>query len=238
MNTTAKTISVISVFSVAMAALESAVVVYLRALYYPDGFTVAFKIIDEKILLIELMREAATVLMLLSVGYLAGKDLKSRMAYFLLSFAVWDIFYYGWLKVFINWPSSLFEWDILFLIPFTWLGPVLAPIVCSLTMILLAVTLLFFNDKGLTITGWSLLLSGCAFILYTFMADYGSLIIGNGFLSDYSTLIRNEDFIRMASVYSPAKFNWTFFWVGELLLLAGIFSMVGRKFPILSDKAA
>ncbi|HET9486231.1 MAG TPA: hypothetical protein VFO54_02305 [Chryseosolibacter sp.] len=237
MNTTAKTISVISVFSVAMAALESAVVVYLRALYYPEGFTVAFKIIDEKILLIELMREAATVLMLLSVGFLAGKDLKSRMAYFLLSFAVWDIFYYGWLKVFINWPLSLFEWDILFLIPFTWLGPVLAPIICSVTMILLAMALLF-NDRDLTVTGWSLLLSGCALILYTFMADYGTLIIGNGFLSDYATLIRNEDFLSVASAYTPAPFNWTVFGIGELLLLAGIFSLAGRRFPMLSNKAA
>jgi hypothetical protein len=207
------------------------VVVYLRALYYPDGFTVAFKIIDEKILLIELMREAATVIMLLVVGFLAGRDFKSRMAYFLLSFAVWDIFYYGWLKVFINWPSSLFEWDILFLIPFTWLGPVLAPIVCSLTMILLAMALLF-NDRGLTMAGWALLLSGSAFILYTFMADYGSLIIGNGFLSDYSTLIQKKDFLRLASAYAPARFSWTIFWLGELLLLGGIFSLVGRKFPI------
>src|SRR4051812_30545987 len=113
MNANAKTILVVSGFSIAMAALESAVVVYLRALYYPDGFTVVMKMMDQRILLIEIVREAATVLMLMGVGWLAGKNLKDRFAYFLLSFAVWDIFYYMWLKVFIGWPSSLLEWDIL-----------------------------------------------------------------------------------------------------------------------------
>src|SRR6185369_2332457 len=126
MKANRKTLLVVIGFSIAMAALESAVVVYLRALYYPDGFNVAMKLIDQKILLIEIAREAATVVMLLGVGWLAGNNLKDRFAYFLLSFAVWDIFYYLWLKVFIDWPSSLLEWDILFLIPFTWLGPVLA----------------------------------------------------------------------------------------------------------------
>src|SRR6478736_9464680 len=207
-----KTILVVSGFSIAMAALESAVVVYLRALYYPDGFTVAMKLIDQKILLVEIAREAATVIMLLGVGWLAGKNLKDRFAYFLLSFAVWDIFYYLWLKVFINWPSSVFEWDILFLIPFTWLGPVLAPVICSMTMILLAIVILRSN-KQLTIGLWSLLLIGSAVILYTFMKDYGNIIITNGF--DYSTIMQNKNFIAIASNYIPQSFSWGFFAVGE-----------------------
>src|SRR6478609_656709 len=154
-----KRIAVLITFSIAMAALESAVVVYLRALYYPDGFTVAMKMIDQQILLVEIAREAATVIMLLGVGWLAGKNFKDRFAYFLMSFAVWDIFYYLWLKVFINWPSSVLEWDILFLIPITWLGPVLAPVICSVTMILLALVILQSN-KQLTMGLWGLLLVG------------------------------------------------------------------------------
>ncbi len=47
----------VAVFAIAMAALEGAVVVYLRALYYPGEFTVAFRVIDEKILLVELVRD-------------------------------------------------------------------------------------------------------------------------------------------------------------------------------------
>jgi hypothetical protein len=207
---------VVSGFSIAMAALESAVVVYLRALYYPDGFTVAMKMIDQQILLIEIVREAATVVMLIGVGWLAGKSFKDRFAYFLLSFAVWDIFYYLWLKVFINWPSSVFEWDILFLIPFTWLGPVLAPVICSVTMILLAFVILR-SDKQLTFGLWTLLIVGSTVILYTFMKDYGSIIIANGF--DYSTIMQNKDFISIASNYIPQSFSWGFFAVGEILIL-------------------
>src|SRR6478609_10145378 len=176
MNAHIKTILVVSGFSIAMAALESAVVVYLRALYYPDGFTVVMKLIDQKILLIEIAREAATVVMLLGVGWLAGKNLKDRFAYFLLSFAVWDIFYYLWLKVFINWPSSVFEWDILFLIPFTWLGPVLAPVICSVTMILLAAVILRTSDVKISNLSMSMLVIGSLLILYTYLCDYGIIL--------------------------------------------------------------
>lgn len=100
MKSALRTIGAVSIFSIAMAALESAVVVYLRALYYPEEFNVQFKIIDEHILLIEIVREVATLLMLSAVSYIAGNNFRERLAYFLLSFAVWDIFYYGWLKVF------------------------------------------------------------------------------------------------------------------------------------------
>jgi hypothetical protein len=223
MNTATRTIGVICIFSIAMAALESAVVVYLRALYYPDGFTVAFKLIDEKILGVEIMREAATLVMLMAVGALAGKNFKERIAYFFLTFAVWDIFYYGWLKVFIGWPVSLFDWDILFLIPITWLGPVLAPIICSLTMILLALVLIFYS-RPVTSVVWMLLFTGSAFILYTFMEDYGGLLISNGLLSGYASILKNKTFIRVATDYMPTSFNWGIFLLGEAFLLAGIFA--------------
>ena len=216
-----KTIIAICTFSVAMAALESAVVVYLRALYYPEEFTVAFRLIDEKIVLVELAREIATLVMLGAVGFLSGRNFKERLAYFFLSFAVWDIFYYAWLKVFIDWPVSIFDWDILFLIPFTWLGPVWAPLICSLTMILLSLVLLF-SPKRVSRPVWFLLIAGSTFILYTFMRDYGWLIVGNGFLSDYAGILRNPDFISLASGYKPQPFQWWMFWLGELFILCGV----------------
>lgn len=224
MSTTVKTSIGICIFSIAMAALESAVVVYLRALYYPEGFSVAFQLMDENILMVEILREIATLIMLMAVGYLAGKNFKERLAFFLLAFAVWDIFYYGWLKVFINWPVSLFEWDILFLIPFTWLGPVFAPLVCSLTMIVLALVLLFRNKLIFPLV-WSFLIAGSILILYTFLKDYGWLIVRNGFISDYPNLLQNQDFLELASGYIPAAYNWRVFWLGEIFLLAGIFCL-------------
>ena len=222
MNTSKKTFAVVCIFSVAMAALESAVVVYLRALYYPDGFSVAFRLIDAHIIQVELLRELATLVMLVTIGYLAGKSFAERMAYFLLSFAVWDIFYYGWLKVLIDWPASIMEWDILFLIPFTWLGPVLAPILCSLTMILLSLVLLRHN-RAVPPLVWSCLIGGSLLILCTFMVDYGRLIIANGFADDYPLLLQNPDFLDVASGFLPQSFNWVVFAFGEILLLAGIF---------------
>jgi len=71
-----------------------------------------------------------------------------RLAYFLTIFAVWDIFYYIWLKVLLGWPSSIMEWDILFLIPVTWAGPVLAPIILSITMLIGAMLLLQRESYG------------------------------------------------------------------------------------------
>jgi hypothetical protein len=223
MNKAARTILWVCVFSIAMAALESAVVVYLRALYYPDGFSVAFRLIDESIVKVELLRELATLVMLFSVGYLAGKTFNERMAYFLLSFAIWDIFYYAWLKVLIDWPASVFEWDILFLIPFTWLGPVWAPLVCSLTMIALALVLLSHSRK-VSPWVWSLLLGGSFLILFTFMKDYAALLVDNGLMSEYPTLLQNEDFVRLASAFFPDAYSWIIFWIGETLLIFGVYS--------------
>jgi hypothetical protein len=222
MNNFQRTIIVITIFAIAMAALESAVVVYLRALYYPGEFTVALKLIEEKILLVEIGRELATIVMLGAIGYLCGKTFKDRFAYFLFSFAVWDIFYYVWLKVFINWPASIMDWDILFLIPITWLGPVLAPLICSLSMILLSFVLL---QKSPTYTisrnVWTCLAIGCSLILFTFVRDYSSIMIEYDLLPDYANIMKNETFLRIASSYIPQSFSWGIFAVGESFILIG-----------------
>lgn len=218
MKTNIKLVSVVCIFSVCMAALEAAVAVYLRALYYPEEFSVAFRLIDDRVLLIELARELSTIVMLLCLGYLAGKNWGQRFAFFLMSFAVWDIFYYAWLKIFINWPSSFLEWDILFLVPITWIGPVAAPIICSLTMIVLAALLLHLKTVKITSKlTWTFLICGCALILFTFVRDYGALMLANGFLKDYQSLLTNPDFIAKASELKPRPYAWNIFVAGEVL---------------------
>ena len=142
-------------FGVAFAYIESAVVVYLRAIFYPDGFNfplVAFEKIAgfRPYLITEIGREAATLVLLFTGSYMLGRNLRRRFAYFLTIFAVWDIFYYSWLKVLIDWPASIMDWDILFLIPVTWAGPVLAPIITSLTMLVIAAVL--FSKRPIEIT--------------------------------------------------------------------------------------
>lgn len=193
----------IFIFSIAMAYLESAVVVYLRELYYPDGFNFPIKLIPEKIILIELGRELATIVMLLTVAVITGKLIVERIAYFLFAFGVWDIFYYLWLKVFINWPESLLTDDLLFLIPVPWISPVLAPVLVSFVFILFSVFALKMTETGIKIKydriSLASVLIGVAFILTSFVWNYEK---------------------RLNSV-SPVEFMWGVFLIGLLLMTIG-----------------
>jgi len=235
-HTLYKNFAAITIFSIAMALMESAVVVYLRELYYPGGFTVAFMDMPRDIITVELLRELATLVMLLAVGWLAGQTMHARFAWFLYSFAVWDIFYYAWLKVFINWPLSLFDWDILFLLPVTWLAPVLAPVICSVTMIVLSVLILLGEDQHLkfrmTKTAWTLIIAGALVIYASFTRDYTGIIIQHGFYKNPGQLLQNPSFLEMARTFIPESFSWSWFLAGELLILAGIvqgLNLVNRK---------
>ncbi len=107
---------------------------------------------DEHLALTEIFREAATLIMLVGIGIIAGRNSSERFAWFLYSFAVWDIFYYIFLKLLLNWPESFMTWDILFLIPATWVGPVIAPVIVSITMIAFALIILYSNQKSIPVT--------------------------------------------------------------------------------------
>jgi len=165
----------VAIFSIAMAFSESAVVVYLRAIFYPDGFTFPLKAMADNKILIEVFREAATIFMLTAVAYLAGKRLCERFAYFMLAFGIWDIFYYIWLKVLLDWPSSIFEWDVLFLIPLPWIGPVIAPVSISILMMIFALLIIYSCSKNVHFkaapASYILALTGTVLILYSFMYD-------------------------------------------------------------------
>jgi len=137
-----------SFFAIAIAFVEAAIVVYLRKLYYPGGFGFPLKMIPQSILWIELGRELATIIMLMAVAGLIGHHFRQKLAYFAFLFGMWDIFYYVWLKIYLNWPSFLLEWNVLFLIPLPWVGPVLAPILVSLGLIFSAIVILLFYQKG------------------------------------------------------------------------------------------
>jgi len=137
----------IFLFAAAMGYMESAVVVYLRALYYPAGFHIitqeSLKSIPPKMLFTETGREFVTIVMLVSLSILVErKDITKRIAYFLFTFSIWDIFYYVWLKVLVRWPETFLTNDILFLIPRVWLAPVLAPIIISVSLIIISLFML------------------------------------------------------------------------------------------------
>jgi hypothetical protein len=121
-----------------MAFLESAVVVYLQRALGVDPtalFPVQEPAVTGSLAAIEVGREAATLVMLATVGWLAGRSGLERLAWTAVAFGIWDILYYAWLVVFIGWPSSLATWDLLFLLPVPWTGPVWAPVAVSVALI-------------------------------------------------------------------------------------------------------
>ena len=135
------------VWGVVFGYMEAAVVVYLREIYYPEGFAFPLVNIHDRILLTEVLREAATLLILWATASLTYKRLQSRFAAFFVLFGLWDIFYYIFLKLLLHWPESMNTWDILFLIPAPWVGPIWAPVLVSIGFIYMGTTLLFHNHK-------------------------------------------------------------------------------------------
>ncbi|MCF7824840.1 MAG: hypothetical protein K9N35_11790 [Candidatus Marinimicrobia bacterium] len=164
----------ITAISIAFAFIESSVVTYLRELFYPEGFHFPIKEIPHFLILVELGREAATIVLLLGLAFLAGHSQSERFAYFSLAFGVWDIFFYIWLKILINWPESLFTWDILFLIPLPWTGPVISPVLVSLALIFAACTILHYEEhRGrpffLSRLGWLAEFFALVLILWSYL---------------------------------------------------------------------
>lgn len=131
-HTMIKTLIVLFIYAIAMALVEASVVVYLRALYYPHGFfirTVAdLASLPAPIFSVELWREAATIVMLVAVSYLAFTKIKERFFAFIFAFSIWDLGYYLFLFLFLHWPVSLTTIDVYFLIPRAWIGPVWFPL--------------------------------------------------------------------------------------------------------------
>ena len=220
-------ILIVSIFAIAMGFLEAVVVVYLRKLFYPDGFIFPLKgFIEPSILSVEWLREFATIVMLVTIGMLAGKKFYERFAYFIYAFAIWDIFYYIFLKLTLNWPSSFFTWDLLFLIPWPWVGPVIAPILYALVFIIMASLIISFEDAGIkvkiNIWEWLLIIIGGLVSLSTWLYDYGRIIFSSGFAKQFFTLAENPEFYNVISNYSPSYYNWVVFLIGWGMVCTGI----------------
>src|SRR5262245_55385942 len=206
-----------TVYAVAVAYLDSTIVVYLRRLYYPQGFDFPLVIVDIPTLLIELGREAATIVMLATVGIAAGRTKVGKFAYFLFLFGVWDIWYYIWLKVFVDWPASLFTWDVLFLIPVPWVGPVLAPVTIALTMIGMGLVLLRLEQRGPVLpagkTVWLAQIVAALIIIVSFTMDVMPRLPNNGIL---------------LAQWTPASYRWWMLLGGQTLAIGTFISWAWR----------
>lgn len=205
-------------FAVGMAWIEAASVYYLRALvdrvvpYQQDPLPIR-GILGQ----IELVREAATLVMMLAIGGLAGRTWHRRLAYTAVAFGIWDILYYVFLRIISDWPASLFDWDILFLLPLPWWGPVLAPVCIALLMIVWGTIASQWPDHtpatALTRTLWGLSWIGVVLALGVFMAD------------SFRAVPRGLDVVRQVL---PTTFNWPVFCVAFLLMATPVAHMGWR----------
>ncbi len=171
----------VALFAVAMAYLESAVVVYLRAVWeigdslFPPLWTGALSAETRQLLRIEVGRELATMVMFLGLAFAVARTRAQWWAAVLIAFGVWDIFYYVWLKVFIAWPASLGTWDVLFLIPGQMTGPVYAPVSVAVLMTTAGVLFLHCENEGHRVRFglwfWVLLLGGFTLIFVSFFTN-------------------------------------------------------------------
>lgn len=198
-----RTLSVVAAFGVAFGFVEAAVVVYLRLRFYPDGFSFPLAEVPFHIGLAEVAREVATIIMLASVGWLAGRRFLERFAYFAFAFAVWDIFYYVFLKVVLDWPASILTNDVLFLIPLPWVGPVLAPVIVSVCLICASVIVLRREETDRPVNPRAM--------QWTIMVLGGIVVIGS-FLLDTGASLRQQ---------MPGSFNWFVFGTGVCVGIAG-----------------
>ncbi|NOQ26146.1 MAG: hypothetical protein GQ564_12345 [Bacteroidales bacterium] len=217
----------VSIFAIAMGIFEGSVVVYLRALYYPEGFSFPLVPMDNHIVITELIRELVSLFMLLSVGIIAGKNFSQRFAWFIYSFAIWDIIYYVFLWIILEWPESLLTWDILFLLPITWTGPVIAPVLLSILMILLAMIIYHFNLKSnfkvkISRIEWLILILGSFIVFTSFIWDYSRFLLNNLSLSELQDKTLVDKLFNLSIKYIPESFNWILFLSGFFIIAFGI----------------
>jgi hypothetical protein len=219
--------AIVMAFAIAMAHVEAASVFYIRALVGRiEPYQANPLPIHGALGSVELWREAATLVMIATLGMLAGRTWRHRAGYAALAFGAWDIFYYGFLRLMSGWPRTLLDWDILFLLPLPWWGPVLAPVSIAVLMIAWG-TLATQSSNRATEARWVGALAGIGIVvaLAVFMIDA------------WRALPHGRDAVLQVL---PTTFNWPLFWVALLLMASPVlhqlaFSMVALKSRATSD---
>jgi len=207
-------------FGVSFGYVEAAVVDYLEALNQPvrerfhpaRGRDDLFPLLtleqvraagpDElRLLQAELAREAATLVMLGAVALAVAGGGAAWLAAFMIAFGVWDISFYAFLKVLLHWPQSLLTWDLLFLLPVPWAGPVLAPVLVALSMIGMGFVILRRKWAGRPVSlgrhHWLGIIAGALIVVLAFTWDFRNLTAGG----------------------MPNPFNWPLFVLGGAVSL-------------------
>jgi hypothetical protein len=219
----APSITGVLVYAVAMAYVESAAVLYLRTIYGgidPVGPRhPVFNPIPDFVW-IEIGREAATMLMLASVAFLAARTTVGRIGAFGVAMGTWDVFYYVFLWVFAGWPASALAPDVLFLIPLPWWGPVLSPVLLAL-LIVGAGAAAMARELG----------NG---VPRPHRGDIFAVLVGAGiclFAFMFSSLAALPDGIEAAYYVRGGPFPWPIFVFGATIGVVGLVRVLIRPSP-------
>jgi hypothetical protein len=207
---------IVVAFAIAMAWVEAASVFYIRMLVDRiEPYQANPLPINGALGNVELWREAATLVMIATMGVLAGRTWRRRAGYAALAFGAWDIFYYVFLRIMSGWPRTLLDWDILFLLPLPWWGPVIAPVSIALMMILWGTLTTQARDTAADARWpWAFGSSGIALALAVFMIDAWQALPGG------------RDAVLQVL---PTRFNWPLFWMALLLMAAPLTSAFRRS---------
>jgi hypothetical protein len=147
----------------------------------------------------EQVREAATIVMLSGVALLVARDFRIWVAALSFVFGVWDLAYYGWLKILLGWPASVFDWDVLFLLPVPWAAPVLAPLISASSLVWGGAVALLNPPARVSKLAWILLGSAAILMTASFAWDWPYWLAGG----------------------MPRNFPWAVFAGAEILGVAG-----------------
>lgn len=195
------------IYACAMGLLEAICVIYLRRLILPEGLG-AGQAPAHLGRHVELIREASTIVMLVTVAWLSGTSARSRLASFFVMFGVWDILYYAGLKWLADWPSAWLQWDCLFLIPKPWYGPVLAPVLISAYFIFICGWVFLREEAGqrtrVPAAAWALHAAGLAVWYASFVKDTAA-IVAHG----YTGVVYSWPLFACGLACCAAGFGWT-----------------------------
>ncbi len=204
----------VSMFAIAMGLLEAICVVYIRKIIFPPDGNITNTPISEFNFTLEAIRETMTIIMLTTTSILAAFNWRTRLAMFFLAFGIWDIFYYIGLKIFLDWPTSIIDWDTLFLIPVAWYSPVLVPVLISTYFIFGSIFIILHEGNGTK-------LKFCfSVVLLQFL---GFLVWFYSFIKDSAIISENG--------YINVKYSWVLFFLGLALGVGSltIAFLLGKK---------
>jgi len=128
-----------------------------------------------------------------------------------VGFGVWDLVYYAGLKALLDWPESWGTWDVLFLIPGIWTGPVWSAAVVAACFVVCGWRMMALAEGGFRPrTRW----------FHWFGASVSLVLLLGAFLANHGLALGGG---------VPVDFPWAWWGVGALLGLAAFCDLFVRQ---------